>query len=60
MLLRKLLQLEKNVGEASGIFRDLCSKELRYHMAGDLWEGLNEGDEYAQLLFFFIPATMQK
>ena len=51
MLFRKLSYLQKTVVAASGIFRDVCSKELPYHTAEELWEGPKEGDEYARLLF---------
>ena len=51
MLLRKLSDLEKTVAAASGMFQDICSRELPYHTAEKWWEGLKEGDEYARLLF---------
>ena len=39
---------------ASGGFRDVCSEEPPYHTAEELWEGLKQGDEGAQLLFVFF------
>ena len=39
---------------ASGVFRDVCSEEPPYHTAEELWEGLKQGDEGAQLLFVFF------
>ena len=39
---------------ASGVFRDVCSEEPRYHTAEELWEGLKQGDEGARLLFVFF------
>ena len=45
MPLRKVSDLEKTVAAASGVFRDVCSKEPPYHTAEELWEGLKHGDE---------------
>ena len=54
MPLRKEVDLEKTVAAASEVFRDVCSEEPPYHTAEELWEGLNQGDEGARLLFVFF------
>ena len=54
------MELEKTVAEASGVFRDVCSEEPLYHTAEELWEGLKQGDEGAELLFVFFSAPVQK
>ena len=54
MPLRKEVDLEKTVAAASGVFRDVCSEELPYHTAEELWEGLKQGDEGARFLFVFF------
>ena len=54
MPVRKEVDLEKTVAAASGVFRDVCSEELLYHTAEELWEGLKQGDEGARLLFVFF------
>ena len=54
MPLRKECNLEKTVAAASGVFRDVCSKEPQYHTAEELWEGLKQGDEGARFLFVFF------
>ena len=54
MPLREVSDLEKTVAAASGVFRDVCSEEPPYHTAEELWEGLKQGDEGAQLLFVFF------
>ena len=54
MPLRKESDLENTVAAASGVFRDVCSKEPPYHTAGELWEGLKQGDAGARLLFAFF------
>ena len=54
MPLRKEPALGKTVAAASGVFHDVCSEELPYHTAEELWEGLNQGDEGARLLFVFF------
>ena len=54
MPLQKEVDLEKTVAAASGVFRDVCSEEPRYHTAEELWEGLKQGDEGARLLFVFF------
>ena len=54
MPLRKVSDLEKTVATASGVFRDVCSEEPPYHTAEEFWEGLNQGDDCARLLFVFF------
>ena len=54
MPVRKVSDLERIVAAASGVFRDVCSEEPRYHTAEELWEGLKQGDEGARLLFVFF------
>ena len=54
MPLRKVSDLEKTVAAASGVFCDVCSEKAPYHTAEELWEGLKQGDEAAQLLFVFF------
>ena len=39
---------------ASGVFRDVCTEELPYHTAEELWEGLKQADDGARLLFVFV------
>ena len=54
MPLRNMSDLEKTVAAASGIFRDVCSEEPPYPTAKELWEGLKQGDDTAQLPFTFF------
>ena len=54
MPLRKEVDLEKTMAAASGGFRDVCSEEPPYHTGEELWGGLKQGDEGAQLLFVFF------
>ena len=54
MPLQKEVDLEKTVAAASGVFPDVCSEEPPYHTAEELWEGLKQGDEGAQLLIVFF------
>ena len=54
MPLRKEVDLERTVAAASRVFRDVCSEEPPYHTAEELWEGLQQGDEGARLLFQFF------
>ena len=45
---------ENNGSEASGVFRDICSEKPPYDTADELWEGVKQGGEGAQLLFVFF------
>ena len=45
---------------SSGVFCDVCSEETPYHTAEELWEGLEQGDEGARLLFVFFLCLRKK
>ena len=42
------------MAEASELSSDVCSEELPYNTAEELWEGLKQGDEGARFFFVFF------